>query len=292
MAWPRITLVTAVLNAGRYIEQTIQSVICQEYPNLEYLVVDGGSTDETLEIIRKYERYITWWVSEPDNGMYDALNKGFARSTGEIMGWISANDHLHMGALTAVGSVFRAFPEVEWMTGLRACSNEDGITIWVGKLNRWSQMRFLAGANRYIPQESTFWRRGLWDRAGGCVDASRRKESDFELWVRFFRHAQLYSVNCLLGAFRYHAGSVSLEDVADYARLCDEVVKAELDTLKWGRFLRVFRRVSTALGRYRWSKSFWDGLVMNRLYSRVGPDWPPFIEYSRDLGWVMIKGQN
>src|ERR1017187_10197237 len=94
--WPRITLVTAVYNGERYLEDTICSILQQGYPNLEYIIVDGGSTDGTTEIIRKYEKEIAGWVSESDKGMYDALNKGFARSTGEIMGWLNANDRLHL----------------------------------------------------------------------------------------------------------------------------------------------------------------------------------------------------
>ena len=82
---PRITLVTAVFNGARYIEDTIRSILSQEYPNLEYFIVDGGSTDGTVDIIRKYENHLAGWISEPDRGVYDALNKGFARSTGEIM---------------------------------------------------------------------------------------------------------------------------------------------------------------------------------------------------------------
>jgi len=108
--WPRITLVTPVFSA-RYIEQAIQSVISQLYPNLEYFIIDGGSTDGSVDVIRKYERYLSGWTSEPDNGMYDALNRGFARSSGEIMGWISATDLLHTRSLFVVGSVFKALPQ-------------------------------------------------------------------------------------------------------------------------------------------------------------------------------------
>src|ERR1700674_971257 len=115
--WPRITLVTPVFNSVRYIEQTIQSVISQQYPNLEYFIVDGGSTDGTVDVILKYERELSGWTSEPDNGMYDALNRGFDRSSGGIMGWISATDKLHTNGLFVVGSIFSAFPDVEWITG-------------------------------------------------------------------------------------------------------------------------------------------------------------------------------
>ena len=126
--WPRIALVTPVFNSVRYIEQTIQSVLSQSYPNLEYIIIDGGSTDGTLDIIRKYERHLAWWVSEPDRGMYDALNKGFARSSGEVMGWISATYMLHQGSLKVAGSVFRDLPQVEWITGLSTIDRKR--TLW------------------------------------------------------------------------------------------------------------------------------------------------------------------
>src|SRR5882724_7670572 len=179
-SYPRIALVTPVLNSGKYIEQTIRSVLAQNYPNLEYFIADGGSTDGTIEVIRKYEKQISGWVSEPDKGMYDALNKAFARTGGEVMGWISATDVIRPGGLSVVGGVFRDLPEVEWLTGRPTCINEEGLTSEINPVPRWSRLRFLAGFNRYIQQESTFWRRRLWDEAGGYVDASRRMASDFE----------------------------------------------------------------------------------------------------------------
>ena len=205
--WLKVSLVTPVFNSARYLEQAITSVLSQNYPNLEYSIVDGGSTDGSLEIIRRYQDRLHWWVSEPDRGMYDALNKGFARSSGEVMGWISATDLLHAGALATVSSVFASFPQVEWITGRPTALNEAGMIVGVLRLRRWSRARFLAGANRYIQQESTFWRRSLWERAGAHVDASRRNGNDFELWVRFFRYARLYSVDALIGGFRAHTDS-------------------------------------------------------------------------------------
>src|SRR5271165_4547303 len=127
-SWPRIAIVTPVYNSVKYIEQTILSVLSQNYPNLEYFIVDGGSTDGTLDIIRKYEPQLSGWLSEPDKGMYDALNKGFTRTTGEIMGWISATDQYHLGGLSVVGSVFRDLPQVAWITGRATGFSEDGMT--------------------------------------------------------------------------------------------------------------------------------------------------------------------
>src|SRR5271165_5297331 len=227
--WPRISLVTPVFNSAKYIDQTIRSVLAQQYPNLEYIIVDGGSTDGTIDIIRKYESQITAWISEPDNGMYDALNKGFARTTGEIMGWISATDQYHVGGLSVVGSVFRDLPEVAWITGRPTGFSEDGMTTIVLDIPHWSRFRFLAGANRYIQQESTFWRRSLWERAGAHLDVSVRICCDFELWVRFFRYAKLYSVDAVIGGYRSHAGSLSARDIAESNRVQDAAIEAELD---------------------------------------------------------------
>src|SRR5713226_10002943 len=134
LAWPRITLVTAVRNGARYLEDTIRSVISQGYPNLEYIVVDGVSADSTLDIIRKYESHLASWVSQPDKGVYDALNTGFARSTGDIMGWLNASDQLHIKSLFVVGSVFAALPSVEWITGRPTGYNSAGMTVHVKAL--------------------------------------------------------------------------------------------------------------------------------------------------------------
>jgi cellulose synthase/poly-beta-1,6-N-acetylglucosamine synthase-like glycosyltransferase len=134
--WPRVALVTPVRNAGKFIEQTILSVLAQDYPNLDYFIVDGGSTDNTVDIIRKYEKQISGWISEPDNGMYDAINKGFARTSGEIMGWISTTDMLHLRGLRVAGSVFGDLPEVEWIMGRATAFNEEGMTVYIENARR------------------------------------------------------------------------------------------------------------------------------------------------------------
>ncbi len=281
--WPKISLVTPVFNSAKYIEQTIESVLAQRYPNLEYFIVDGGSTDGSLDIIRKYESQLSGWISEPDKGMYDALNKGFARTTGEIMGWISATDMLHAMGLFVVGSVFRDMPhEVEWITGRPTVFNEEGMTTIVLDVPHWSRFRFLAGANRYIQQESTFWRRSLWEKAGGHVDPSCRNGGDFELWVRFFHHAKLYPVDGLIGGYRVHLDALSIADSDDYQRAYDGFIEAELAAIPWGRSLRTFRRISTkmeSIPKVRW---FWKRLVMNSLYRMAGPDWVRIIKYQDD----------
>jgi hypothetical protein len=284
--WPRITLITAVFNSRKYIEPTVQSVLAQGYPNLDYWIVDGGSTDGTLEIIRKFENQITGWISEPDQGMYDALNKGFARTSGEVMGWLNASDQLQAGALRSVGGALRAFPEVEWITGRPTWMSEAGVTYQVGGVQRWSRWRYLAGANKYIQQESTYWRRSLWERAGGYLDTTRGPVGDFDLWVRFFRHAQLYSVDTLVGAYRMHRGSWGESNLEAGHRTHDDIVEAELEHMKGGNWLRAFRRMSRAAMRVRGLRYAWWKLVETPLYQVKGPDWAPVIRYDLDRGWV------
>jgi glycosyltransferase involved in cell wall biosynthesis len=277
IAWPRITLVTAVYNGVRYVEDTIRSIIGQGYPNLEYFIVDGGSTDGTIDIIRKYETQITGWISEADKGVYDALNKGFARATGEVMGWLNASDMLHANGLFVVGGVFGALPEVEWITGRPTKFGADGELIETMDLARWSRYRFLAGANRYIQQESTFWRRSLWERAGGRVDATLRAEGDFELWVRFFRHAQLYSVDALIGGYRLHPDALSSSDLKRYDRTCDGIVEREVESLRWRRTVKFFAWMTRMTRRIPKVRGIWYHLAIKSLYRLAGPDWPPII---------------
>lgn len=281
---PRITMITPVYNGARYIEDTINSILDQGYPNLEYIIVDGASTDGTVDIIRRYEKHLAWWVSQPDNGMYEALNTGFKRSTGEIMGWLNAGDMLHPRGLFVVGSVFSAFPNVEWITGRVTILDPSGMTVYVLDLARWSRYRFLAGANEFIQQESTFWRRSLWERAGGAMDARYIDTGDFELWVRYFRHAQLYSVDALIGAFRKHPDGIFVSNPSRYRQHCEEIIKREIEAVKYRMALKWFRRMRRIVMRVPKVRRLWHMVVMNFLYRGPGPDLPPAIVF-KDDGW-------
>jgi hypothetical protein len=284
--WPKISLVTPVWNSARYLEAAIRSVLSQGYPNLEYIIIDGGSTDGSLEIIRQYEPQLHSWISEPDRGMYDAINKGFAHSSGELMGWISATDMLHAGSLFVVGSVFQTFPEVEWITGRPTGFSDDGMAVEVLKLRHWSRLPFLAGANRYIQQESTLWRRSLWERAGGRVDDSRRNGSDFELWLRFFRYAKLYSVDALIGGFRSHPDSLGLQNLAECHRIHDEIIEKELASMPGAEGLKRLRALSSSVMSIPSLEKPWRKLVLNALTKLPGIERTPIIRY-RKTGWVM-----
>lgn len=276
--WPRISIVTPVLNSGRFLEAALRSVLDQGYPDLEYVVVDGGSSDGSVDIIRRYEDQLAYWVSEPDAGMYSALNKGFARTTGEVMGWLTGTDILHRGALFVVGSVFASLPALEWITGVPTGLTEDGMTVLVGPLRRWSRPRFLLGANRYIQQESTFWRRSLWERAGGRVDTERERFSDFELWLRFFRHAPLHPVRALIGGFRHHADSRWLLDPEGARRVSEDLVAAELRRVS-NPVLRLLGKTTQAVRRTSRGRWIWDRAGVRLLHFLPGPDRPPVVSH-------------
>ena len=288
--WPKITVVTAVYNGEDYLDATIRSVLNQSYPNLEYIIVDDGSTDRTSEIIRKYEPHLSQWFHQPNRGLFGALNAGFARSSGEIMGWLNSSDLLQVNGLFTVGSIFRDLPQVEWITGRPTKISSVGNTIDVLPVPHWSRTRFLAGANKYIQQESTFWRRRLWERAGGRLSTEFRAEGDFELWVRFFRHARLYPVEALVGGYRLHDGALSSGDMARYNRNCDQIAAREVAGLEGvpGAAVRAFRWIDRAVKPVPKVRGLWQRLAVRPLYHLPASDWPPVIHYG-EHGWELRR---
>jgi len=285
--WPRITLVTAVRNGARYLDGTILSVLSQNYPNLEYIVVDGLSTDGSVDIIKKYEQHLAWWTSDRDKNVYDALNKGFARSSGEIMGWLNASDLLHVNSLFTIGGVFSTFPEVDWITGRATGLNSAGVVTQILNIPNWTRNRVLAGANKYIQQESTFWRRRLWVKAGGYIDSTSNKVGDFELWIRFFRHAKLHPVDSILGAYRYHLDALS-HDVRGYQEGCDEIIERELRCPTVSKWPRIVRRVTHGIRKVPLIRGLWRILVSEPLYTLRGPDCAGVI-VSRNDRWMLVR---
>jgi glycosyltransferase involved in cell wall biosynthesis len=161
--WPRISMITPSYNQGRYIEETIRSVLLQGYPNLEYHLIDGGSTDESVEIIRKYEPWLSGWVSEKDAGQSDAINKGFARCSGEVFNWICSDDVLSKGALETVGAKFSGSSECDVLAGACFCQYDDEPAkskVRQAPGVKWENTPYAEG----IWQPSCFWRKSLVKR--------------------------------------------------------------------------------------------------------------------------------
>ena len=230
---PKISVVTPNYNQSQYLEKTILSVLNQNYSNLEYIIIDGGSTDNSLEVIKKYENQLTYWISEPDNGMYFALQKGLEKCDGEIMGWINSDDMLHPGALERVASLFKKNPTVRWIQGYPTVIDEKGNLIHTRE-HRYIQDAFLLKRYhdwKFIQQESTYWRRSLWIEAGSRVSTEYRFAGDFELWMRFFKYSKLYVTNEYIGAFRCREGQLSEINGNNYILECDHIINHHIKSL-------------------------------------------------------------
>lgn len=200
---PAISIVTPSFGQGGYIEKTLQSVLDQDYPNLEYFVQDGGSDDNTVAVLQRYENRLSGWASQRDSGQSHAINLGFARTSGEIMAWLNSDDLLLPGALACVADYFSRHPEVDVVYGNRLLIDENGMEIgrWLmpghdGPVLTWVD---------YVPQETMFWRRRIWDKVGGRIDESFRFAMDWDLLVRFREAgARFAHIPRFLGAFRIH----------------------------------------------------------------------------------------
>lgn len=240
---PRITVVTPSFNTAGYIEAAMQSVLSQNYPDLEYIVIDGGSTDGTREIIEQYDGQLFYWCSEPDDGQYAAIQKGFKRSTGDIMLWINSDDMLVPGSLAAIAGIFGKFSgTVDWLTGIPAYWDEAGNMFRIFDVERYKLMLLRNGcyegrAIGWVMQEGTVWTRKLWERAGGTLNTSLTYAGDFELWLRFAHHADLYTVSAVLGGNRRRSGQKT-EDDAAYYREVDKVLAINRSLLI-NRFMRL-----------------------------------------------------
>ena len=210
----------------------MRSVIEQNYPNLEYIIVDGGSTDGTLEIIKKYEKHIFKWISEPDNGMYDAINKGFKLSTGDIMAWINSDDIYFKDTFSKLVEIFTMFPDIKWLQGIPTCIDEQGRIVLVSDLKIWSKYDYYIKNYNWIQQESVFWKRTLWEKAGGQVSKTYKYAGDLELWTRFFRYEKLYSARFLLSAFRFRGSNqLSSAHLYDYYNEANIIIDNEVENV-------------------------------------------------------------
>lgn len=203
MNYPKITVVTPSYNQGEFIERTILSIISQNYPNLEYFIIDGGSTDNTVEIIKKYQDKIDYWVSEKDRGQTDAINKGMRRATGDIVCWINSDDVLLPNALLTVREYVLKYPKVDFFNGITIeIDKDDNILKCTGIIiNKWL---FKHGAKN-ISQQGMFWKRRLFEEVG-FLDESFHALMDLEFQIRIYElNKSIKLINKPLGAIRIYA---------------------------------------------------------------------------------------
>jgi glycosyltransferase involved in cell wall biosynthesis len=207
---PRISIITPSYNQGEFIGQTIDSVLGQGYPNLEYIVMDGGSTDRTLEVLERYEGRLSW-VSERDRGQSHAINKGLRMATGEVIAFLNSDDLYQPGALMRVGRFFAGHPEASWVTGRCWIIDQHGRKIRraiTRYKNLWLRLRSytILQVIDYISQPATFWRRRVVDKVG-FFDEALRYAMDYDYSLRVGRHFALWVIDDYLASFRIHPSS-------------------------------------------------------------------------------------
>ena len=200
--FPLVSIITPSFNQAHYLEETIRSVLSQDYPRLEYMIVDGGSTDGTVEIIKEYEQKLAWWVSEKDQGQTDAINKGFARASGEILAWINSDDTYEPSAVSAAVKYLQEHPDVGMVYGDCNFINEAGRVI--GKFNSaQTNYRLLRQGYAHIPQQTMFFRADLWKQVGP-LDPSFYFAMDYDLWTRVAARTEIKYITQTWANFRLH----------------------------------------------------------------------------------------
>jgi len=206
MDYPKISIVMPSLNQGHYIGEAIQSVLDQQYPNVELIVIDGGSADETIDIIKRYEHHIAYWVSERDNGQSDAINKGLAKATGDIVNWLNSDDCYFPGALRHIAEAFVA-NDALCVCGVTRVFGIGPDRVKTSYINKESLKDTLC--NLLIEQPSTFFRKSVFDELGG-VASDLHYVMDRDLWIGFLSvHGlqRVVSIDALIAGFRRHEGS-------------------------------------------------------------------------------------
>ena len=205
-----VSIVTPSFNQARYLEATIQSVLAQDYAQIEFILVDGGSTDGSLEIIHRYADRFAWWVSEKDRGHADALNKGFAHAHGQVFAWLNSDDTYYPGAVSAAVAFLQAHPEVGMVYADADYTDEHGQVM--GRFaSRQTDYRRLLRGSVHIPQATTFYRADLW-RQLGPLDLELFFGFDYDRWVRLAKVSRLQYVPKLWATFRLHEQGKSVRN--------------------------------------------------------------------------------
>ena len=210
-----VTIITPSFNQAAYLEQTILSVLEQDYLHIEYIVVDGASTDNSVDIIRKYESKLTYWVSEKDNGQADAINKGFARATGEVIAWLNSDDYYLAGAVSAAVKIFEEHPEVVLVYGNMLAVDEYGKTFNTLNYKQLTLEDLLCF--QIIGQPAVFMRRSALETAGR-LDPTFHFLLDHYLWIQLARQGKILHVDQIWAAARYHVEAKNRAKAAEFGR--------------------------------------------------------------------------
>jgi len=237
---PLVSIVTPTFNQAHYLEETIKSVLALDYPRIEYIVVDGGSTDGSVEIILEYKDKLSWWISEPDEGQTDAINKGFNHAVGEIYAWINSDDTYFPYAISEAVEYLVKNPEVGMVYGDANFIDSQGKCIGQFNAKQTDYKRLRRGVV-YIPQQAAFWRGNLWKQVAP-LDPSLYFAMDYDLWLRLARISEIVYTPRLWANFRLH----------------DDAKTIHADDQCWPEMLRIHKRDGGG----------WFSLIYARYYLR------------------------
>jgi glycosyltransferase involved in cell wall biosynthesis len=202
---PKISIVTPSYNQGKFLEETIISILNQNYPNLEFIIMDGGSDDNSRDIIEKYKNRLSYWVSEPDNGQADALSRGFQKSTGDILAYINSDDYYIPGSLMKIADIFLRNPFVQWVVGQGYLIDEYGNLMKKRKYPPITMNNMLYLEN-CVFQPATFWRRDLYYFVGG-INPKYSFSFDYDLFLRLLENSPPHIIKDEIAVFRIHSNS-------------------------------------------------------------------------------------
>jgi glycosyltransferase involved in cell wall biosynthesis len=289
MLYPKISIITPNYNGDQFLEETIKSVLNQNYPNLEYIIIDGGSTDNSINIIRKYEDKLAYWLCENDKGIYHAIQKGFERSSGEIMAWINSDDMYHNKALFTIAEIFTSFKKVNWIVGATTSFDETGRTISCSQSRLFTKFDFYNSDFKWIQQESVFWRRSLWDKVGSRLNLTLEYAGDFELWLRFFEYEKLYVTHALIGGFRLRqSNQISLDHIDGYLMEVENLISSLELSDQDLKILKRYRKILFSKKIIQKLKLFRTDWLINKYRAKYF-DPGKFILYDRSSAKFLIS---